>query len=73
MNPNKVDMTLERNPQQWQTLLDAIKRNDDNILNQQEQDWYIEQIEFKLGIRNKNIEVLKDIIDSQPDYDDMVG
>lgn len=73
MNPNKVDMTLERNQKQWSDLLDTIKRNDDNILNKQEQDWYIEQIEFKLGIRNKNIEILKDIIDSQPDYDDMVG
>lgn len=67
MNPNKVDMTLERNQKQWSDLLDTIKRNDDNILSKIEQDWYIEQIEFKLGIRNKNIEVLKDIEESKSD------
>jgi hypothetical protein len=71
MNPNKVDMSLERNPKQWSDLLDTIKRNDDNILNKQEQSYYIENIEYKLGIRNKNIEVMKDIIDSMPDYDDL--
>lgn len=69
---HKVDLSIERTPQQWQTLLDTIKRNDDGILNKQDQKWYIEQIEYKLGIRNKNIEVLKDIIESQPDYDDII-
>jgi hypothetical protein len=71
MNPNKVDMSLERTPKQWSNLLDTIKRNDDNILNKQEQSYYIENIEYKLGIRNKNIEVMKDIIESQPDYSDI--
>ena len=46
MNPNKVDMTLERTPQQWSILLDTVKRNDDNILTKIEQSYYIEQIEF---------------------------
>lgn len=72
MNPNKIDMTLERTTQQWQTLLDTVKRNDDNILTKLEQSYYIEQIEFKLGIRNKNIEVMKDILESMPDYSDIV-
>lgn len=72
MNPNKIDMTYERTPKQWSTLLDAIKRNDDNVLNQIEQSYYIEQIEYKLGIRSKKIEVLKDIEASQPDYSDIV-
>lgn len=71
MNPNKVDMSLERSPKQWEILLDTIKRNDDNILTKTEQSYYIEHIEFKLGIRNKNIEVMKDILESQPDYDDI--
>jgi hypothetical protein len=71
MNPNKVDLSLERNPKQWSDLLDTIKRNDDNVLNKQEQSYYIENIEYKLGIRNKNIEVMKDIIESQPDYSDI--
>ena len=72
MNPNKVDMTLERSQKQWQTLLDTIKRNDDSVLTKVEQSYYIEQIEFKLGIRNKNIEVLKMIEESAADYSDLV-
>lgn len=69
---NKVDLNTERTPQQWQTLLDTVKRNDDGVLTKVEQSYYIEQIEFKLGIRNKNIEVMKDILESMPDYSDIV-
>lgn len=69
---NKVDLQTERTPQQWQVLLDTVKRNDDNVLTKVEQSYYIEQIEFKLGIRNKNIEVMKDILESMPDYSDIV-
>lgn len=72
MNPNKVDMTLERSKEQWSVLLDTVKRNDDNVLTKVEQSFYIEQIEFKLGIRNKNIEVLKMIEEQSPDYSDIV-
>ena len=54
MNPNKVDLNTERTTQQWQVLLATVKRNDDNILTKIEQSYYIEQIEFKLGIRNKH-------------------
>lgn len=67
-----VDMSVERTPKQWSTLLDTIKRNDDNVLNATEQSYYIEQIEYKLGIRSKKIEVLRDIEASQPDYSDIV-
>ncbi len=67
MNPNKVDMTLERSKEQWSVLLDTVKRNDDNVLTKIEQSFYIEQIEFKLGIRNKNLEVLKMIEESKSD------
>lgn len=67
MNPNKVDMSLERSPKQWSDLLDTIKRNDDSVLNKQEQSWYIENIEHKLGIRNKNLEILKQIEESKAD------
>ena len=68
----KVDLKTERTPQQWQVLLDTVKRNDDSVLTKVEQSYYIEQIEFKLGIRNKNIEVLKMIEESAPDYSDIV-
>lgn len=67
-----VDMSVERTPKQWQTLLDTVKRNDDYVLTLVEQSYYIEQIEYKIGIRSKKIEVLKDIEASQADYSDMV-
>ena len=71
MNPNKVDLNTERTTQQWSVLLDTVKRNDDNILTKVEQSYYIEQIEFKLGIRNKHLEVLKEIEAGMADIDDL--
>ena len=67
MNPNKVDMTSERTPRQWNILLDTIKRNDSNVLTKDEQSYYIEAIEIKLGIRNRKVEVLKMIEESKAD------
>lgn len=67
MNPNKVDMSLERTPRQWSMLLDTIKRNDEGNLNKDEQEYYIETIEFKLGFRSRNMEVLKMIEESKAD------
>ena len=71
MNPNKVDLQTERSTQQWQVLLDTVKRNDDSVLTKIEQSYYIEQIEFKLGIRNKHLEVLKEIEAGMADIDDL--
>lgn len=68
----KLDLNTERSKEQWSILLDTVKRNDDNVLTKIEQSFYIEQIEFKLGIRNKNIEVLKMIEEQSPDYSDIV-
>lgn len=67
MNPNRVDMTSERTPRQWNILLDTIKRNDSNVLTKDEQSYYIEAIEIKLGIRNRKVEVLKMIEESKAD------
>lgn len=67
MNPNRVDMTLERTPRQWNILLDTIKRNDSNVLTKDEQSYYIEAIEIKLGIRNRKVEILKMIEESKAD------
>ena len=68
---NKVDLKTERTPQQWSILLDTVKRNDDSVLTKIEQSYYIEQIEFKLGIRNKHLEVLKEIEAGMADIDDL--
>ena len=67
----KVDLKTERTPQQWSILLDTVKRNDDSVLTKIEQSYYIEQIEFKLGIRNKHLEVLKEIEAGMADVDDL--
>lgn len=67
MNPNKVDMTLERTPRHWNILLDIIKRNDSNVLTKDEQSYYIEAIEIKLGLRSRKAEVLKMIEESKAD------
>lgn len=72
MNPNKVDMTLERSPKQWSDLLHAVKVNDNNVLNKEEQSYYVSEIEFKLWIRNKHLEVLKDIEAGMADIDDVM-
>lgn len=72
MNPNKIDMTLERSKEQWSDLLHAVKVNDKNVLNQEEQNYYVSKIEFKLGIRNKHLEVLKDIEAGMADIDDVM-
>ena len=68
---NKVDLNTERTPQQWSILLDTVKRNDDSVLTKIEQSYYIEQIEFKLGIRNKHLEVVKEIEAGMADIDDL--
>jgi len=68
---HKIDLKTERTTQQWSVLLDTVKRNDDNILTKVEQSYYIEQIEFKLGIRNKHLEVLKEIEAGMADVDDL--
>lgn len=67
----KIDLKTERTTQQWSILLDTVKRNDDNILTKIEQSYYIEQIEFKLSIRNKHLEVLKEIEAGMADIDDL--
>lgn len=68
----KLDLNTERTKEQWSVLLDTVKRNDDNVLTKIEQSFYIEQIEFKLGIRNKHLEVLKDIEAGMADLDDVM-
>ena len=73
MNPNRVDMTLERSPKQWSDLLHAVKVNNDNILSKEEQNYYIDEINYKItGSRHSKIEILKDIELSMPDYSDII-
>lgn len=68
---HKIDLKTERTLQQWSVLLDTVKRNDDSVLTKVEQSYYIEQIGFKLGIRNKHLEVLREIEAGMADIDDL--
>lgn len=70
---HKIDLNTERSKEQWLKLLDSIKLADRDTLSKDEQDYYIKEVEYKLGIRNKRVEILKEIQDSTPDYDDIMG
>lgn len=73
MNPNKIDMTLERSKEQWQILLDCVKTNDNNVLSKDEQSYYVDEINYKItGTRHSKVEILKDIEASMPDIDDII-
>ena len=73
MNPNRVDMTLERSAKQWSDLLHAVMRDDNNLLTVKEKDYYIDEINYKItGSRHSKIEILKDIELSMPDYSDII-
>lgn len=70
---NKVDLSKERTKEEWINLLNAVKRDDDNLLTVQEKAYYIDEINYKInGARHSKVEILKDIELSMPDYDDIV-
>lgn len=73
MNPNKIDMTLERSKEQWQILLDCVKTNDNNVLSKDEQSYYVDEINYKItGTRHSKVEILKDIEAGMADIDDVM-
>lgn len=68
----KIDMGRERTTKEWKVLLDTVKVNSDGILNKQEQDYYIDEINYKInGYRHSKIEILKSIEESAADIDDL--
>ena len=72
INPNKIDMAKERTKAQWNRLLDSVKRNDDGVLTQDEQTYYVDEIGYKItGQRHSKIDILKSIEESAADIDDI--
>ena len=72
MNPNKIDMTLERSKEQWSDLLHAVMRDDNNLLSVDEKAYYIDEINYKIaGARHSKVEILKDIESGMADIDDL--
>lgn len=70
---NKVDLSKERTKEEWSNLLNAVMRDDNNLLSVDEKAYYIDEINYKItGSRHSKIEVLKDIEMSMPDYSDIL-
>lgn len=70
---NKVDLSKERTKEEWSNLLNAVMRDDNNLLSVEEKAYYIDEINYKMtGARHSKIEVLKDIEASMPDIDDII-
>lgn len=69
----KVDLSKERTKEEWSNLLNAVMRDDNNLLSIEEKAYYIDEINYKMtGARHSKVEILKDIEASMPDYGDIV-
>lgn len=70
---NKVDLSKERTKEEWSDLLNAVMRDDNNLLSIEEKAYYIDEINYKMtGARHSKVEILKDIEASMPDYSDII-
>lgn len=70
---NKVDLSKERTKEEWNNLLNAVMRDDNNLLSVDEKAYYIDEINYKMtGARHSKVEILKDIEASMPDIDDII-
>lgn len=69
----KVDLSKERTKEEWSNLLNAVMRDDNNLLSVDEKAYYIDEINYKMtGARHSKVEILKDIEAFMPDYGDIV-
>jgi hypothetical protein len=70
---NKVDLSKERTKEEWSNLLNAVMRDDNNLLSVDEKAYYIDEINYKItGSRHSKIEILKDIEAGMADIDDVM-
>ena len=69
---NKVDLSKERTKEEWSDLLNAVMRDDNNLLSVDEKAYYIDEINYKIaGARHSKVEILKDIESGMADIDDL--
>lgn len=75
INPNKVDMSKNRTPEEWGKLLDLIKVNNDDYLTRTEQSYYIDEVNYKItGKRPSKYntkQILAEIEQGAADIDDI--
>lgn len=70
---NKVDLSKERTKEEWSNLLNAVMRDDNNLLSVEEKAYYIDEINYKMtGARHSKVEILKDIEAGMADIDDVL-
>ena len=70
---NKVDLSKERTKEEWSDLLNAVMRDDNNLLSIEEKAYYIDEINYKMtGARHSKVEILKDIEAGMADIDDVM-
>lgn len=70
---NKVDLSKERTKEEWSNLLNAVMRDDNNLLSVDEKAYYIDEINYKIaGARHSKVEILKDIEAGMADLDDVM-
>lgn len=69
----KVDLSKERTKEEWNNLLNAVMRDDNNLLSVEEKAYYIDEINYKMtGARHSKVEILKDIEAGMADIDDVL-
>lgn len=69
-----IDLTKERTRKEWDALMQSVKDNYGNVLTVEQQSFYIDEINYKLtGKRKNDIDILKQIEESQPFYGDIIG
>lgn len=69
-----IDLSKERTKKEWNALMQSVKDNYGNVLTVEQQSFYIDEINYKLtGKRKNDIDILKQIEESQPFYGDIIG
>lgn len=69
----KVDLSKERTKEEWNNLLNAVMRDDNNLLSVDEKAYYIDEINYKMtGARHSKVEIMKDIESGMADIDDLM-
>lgn len=69
-----IDLNKERTIKEWNALMQSVKDNYGNALTVEQQSFYIDEINYKLtGKRKNDIDILKQIEESQPFYGDIIG
>ena len=72
VNPNKIDMSIERTPLGWEKLYESVKLNVSGTLTKDEQVYYIKEIEPKVLTTSARCQAIADDVKAgAADIDDI--